>query len=144
MKAFWIPIIRALWSLLVITCTLMGHKLYPIHNVSSSYFRYIQAFIASELADREGNWWIGLSNTDPQTYKWTSGQKITYTNWDVSHTGELLHFSIYQHWCSQLYPAGQILIRYRQWHHQQISLIRKSLTTIIFVIKTSAIKIQFS
>ncbi|XP_064595387.1 macrophage mannose receptor 1-like isoform X2 [Liolophura sinensis] len=49
--------------------------------------RYIQAFIASELADREGNWWIGLSNTDPQTYKWTSGQAISYTNWDVSHTG---------------------------------------------------------
>ncbi|XP_023933559.1 macrophage mannose receptor 1-like [Lingula anatina] len=49
-----------------------------------------QAYIGSQLGDRDVNTehWIGLSKGDKgDSYSWTSGEHVAYTNWDQTHSG---------------------------------------------------------
>uniref|UniRef100_A0A2C9KE90 Macrophage mannose receptor 1-like n=1 Tax=Biomphalaria glabrata TaxID=6526 RepID=A0A2C9KE90_BIOGL len=44
------------------------------------------AFITSELVNKESSYWIGLSDKNG-TYMWSSGSMLQYTIWAPSHTG---------------------------------------------------------
>ncbi|XP_050405448.2 macrophage mannose receptor 1 [Patella vulgata] len=50
--------------------------------------RFIQAFLSAELINRDGVYWIGLSDrSNPGTYQWTSQDSLLYTSWESAHTG---------------------------------------------------------
>ena len=44
-------------------------------------FRFIQAFISSELVDREEAYWIGLRSTGSAA-QWSTGQELDYAHFE--------------------------------------------------------------
>ena len=53
------------------------------------FYSYIQLFLASQLAGRTGDYWIGLSQdaSSGVVESWNSGLPVMYTAWARSHTG---------------------------------------------------------
>jgi len=48
------------------------------------------------------DWWIGLNDLETEgTFKWVSGEPITYTRWATGEPNNLNNED-----CAQLYPDG--------------------------------------
>ncbi|XP_023932374.1 macrophage mannose receptor 1 [Lingula anatina] len=72
------------WSDALQNCNKSGGTLLEIND------RLEQAYIGSQLGDRGVNTehWIGLNKGDKgDSYSWTSGEHVAYTNWDQTHSG---------------------------------------------------------
>lgn len=53
-------------------------------------YRFEQAFANSMVFGRSGDsFWIGLSDQgSPNSFRWISGDEVTYTNWNRDQPGE--------------------------------------------------------
>lgn len=70
--------------------TLLICKLCIHDYMALLYYRYVQAFVASQIVGRQGDFWIGLTQSYDTgiTESWTSGQDVKFTYWSNQHTGE--------------------------------------------------------
>ncbi|XP_048752140.2 macrophage mannose receptor 1-like isoform X2 [Ostrea edulis] len=73
------------WSEAEIFCGNMSGHLATVND------RYVQAFVASQIVGRQGDFWIGLTQSYDTgiTESWTSGQDVKFTYWSNQHTGAL-------------------------------------------------------
>lgn len=71
-------------------------RLSKIFKLKGSNYRYVQAFVSSQLVGRKGNFWIGLTQSYDTgiTEQWTSGQEVRFTYWADEHTGASSNINI--------------------------------------------------
>lgn len=73
-------------------------RLAKIFKLKGSNYRYVQAFVSSQLVGRKGNFWIGLTQSYDTgiTEQWTSGQEVRFTYWADEHTGASSNINIHE------------------------------------------------